>query len=191
MITIRKNVFETNSSSEHTLSLSPVEDVRSLNEESDLTIDHLRRNIKNGEYIIQPDRIYNLDFGLFTSFADKFTFVFVLMLLSKKCGDRLMTPRMWENDQFTISKANRIFNQTHKAFVKKLCAWMTDLSGKECHAIKIGTWSDVFEKNVKRCAFNINHQAMYAANEEKDYGLKIDPFIAITTFGMNIVYEFC
>lgn len=191
MITIRKNVFETNSSSEHTLVLSPVENATDLDEETAHTKRHLRLNIKNGAYVVDPDRIVSLDFGEFITFEDKFIFVLVLMLLSKTCGKRLMTASMWERDEFSIKKANKIFNVVHKSFVKKFCKWANEMSGKECDRIEIGNYSEHLEKEIKKCGFNLNHQALYTANDEENYGLKADPLTVITTFGMNILYEFC
>lgn len=191
MITIRKNVFETNSSSEHTLVLSPINDEKEFKREYDMIKLHLAHNIKDGFYVIDPDKIDGLTYGRFTEFEDKFLFVFVLLLISGRCGQKLMTERMWENNYFTISKANSVFTQCHKQFVKKICKWMEDVSGIECKGIKIDNYSHQREKNVTKCFWDINHQSLYEAGEEDNCGLKEDVFTVITTIGMSIVYEFC
>ncbi len=191
MRTIRQNVFETNSSSEHTLVLSPVENGKSLQKEIKAIKKHLLENIKDGMYVIDPDRIWNLNFGEFKTFEDKFLFVFVLLLLSGECGKKLMTKRMWENECFTISKANKIFPETNKDFVKKICKWMEDMSGVECRGIKIGDRLNTSGKIMKQCHWDVNHQSLYDAQSEENLGLKEDIFTVITTIGMTISYEFC
>lgn len=191
MRTIRQNVFETNSSSEHTLVLSPVENGKSLQKEIKAIKKHLSENIKDGMYVIDPDRIWNLDFGEFKTFEDKFLFVFVLLLLSGECSKKLMTQRMWENECFTISKANKVFPETNKDFVKKICKWMEDMSGVECRGIKIGDRFNASGKKLKRCHWDINHQSLYDAQSEENLGLKEDIFTVVTTIGMTISYEFC
>lgn len=189
MRTIRKNVFETNSSSTHSVVLRPAH-----------LIDPIDRHRKNGKpqlftyydsfsycpkkKMLVLERMPDFHFGVIESFYDKLNYVVYLLLY--RHSSELIDKWEWDDIHFTVTKANMVLNEHYSDFVKRIAEHASKKFGVDVQTI--GFLSEP-GRGGRKCSFGLDHEVL-SDSQEEDLGIHHDLYDLITTDGLAILYEF-
>lgn len=200
---IRHNIFETNSSSTHSIVIRPIN--------MDIAIDpnDIRRTLTacaadtsnpnvvevsdafgsilfcKGKKMLVLDRDPGFEFGVYATFYEKLNYIVCLLL--HKHGNELYTHRqMWDDTSFNISKANRILNKYHKDFCDKIAQYVSMRYKIDCTSIGYLLRSG---KGGRKGNFHFDHEVLNSADDD-NFSLREPVFKVITTEGLAIKYEF-
>ena len=189
MKTIRQNVFETNSSSTHSVVLRPAR-----------LIDLVDRRRKNGKpklftyydkisycpkkKMLVLERMPNFQFGVYETFYDKLNYVVYLLLYSH--SEDLIDKWDYDDVHFSVAKGNKVLNEHFSDFVKRIAEHASKKFGVDVQTIGFlpepGTGGRI-------CRFNFDHDVLSESHEE-NLGIHHDLYDLITTDGLAIKYEF-
>ena len=205
MRTIRRNVFETNSSSEHSLCIdtnfsdSQLRGSKYFKDriaaEKSAVKEHFDKN--TGKYVLS--RFPGLHFGKQDTFERKIHYVLYLLVVSgphaneRNPDHHLLEYRNnYEDDSFTGESANVILHTYYKDLVDRLAKYISDTFGVKCTDVAFPTSS----KKQVYCNDELDHQVRWDSDfvqgedgEVRFGGMTL--FDIITTENVCIDYQFC
>ena len=185
MRTIRANIFETNSSSTHSVVLRPID------------MDMIKA-AKNGRFtfgafpfceekkMLVLDKEPGFEFGIYEGFYEKLNYV-VCLLLYRHYDELFSKKRSWDDDnKFTTAKGNLILNTYYKDFIEQIAKYASGRYKIDCKTIgylpKPG-------KGGRMCTFHFDHEVLNDT-DENNLHLREDLVRIVTTEGLAIKYEF-
>jgi len=186
MKTIRTNVFETNSSSTHSVVLRPINMEMIRAAKNGVAVFGTFPFCENKKMLVL-DKKPGFEFGVYTTFYEKLNYV-VCLLLSKYDNElhRRDKNDWWDNDSFDLSKANKILNTHYKDFCDKIAKYVSRRYEIDCETIGYLASAG---KGGRTGSFNFDHEVLCDVGEP-DLHLKMDLVELITTEGLAILYEF-
>lgn len=194
MIRIRSNVFETNSSAEHTVCLNPfwrqTENAmyKDLMARIKWTAADIKKHINKKTGVYEIPRNLEFEYGKYEDFTEKLNYIIFLCVMRHR--DMLVMRKNdgWGDEEgFTSTSANKVLKNEYSDFIQKLVKHINDVYGLYCTDIQF----KAAEKGEGRyCTGELNHQITFYT-DERFFGLDFDPYDIITTDGLEIDYQFC
>lgn len=175
MRTIRKSVFETNSSSTHSLTMWPVNDME----------DYQKKAYFHGLHVsdgaIELPHDLDIEFGNMVTFVEKLKYIVAIMIKSNS----FELGMDWDG-AFDCRKANRLIQEKYPEFVKKVTEYVQNVTGKPCNRISF------FTKNSKDYmrSVDLDHGVLEMSEDDNNFGLDMDPADIVIIDGIQICYEF-
>lgn len=191
MRTIRKNVFETNSSSTHSVVLRPnvlFDPCSRKRGKKDLLSCYENVPYCPEKKMLVLKRETDFSFGTYYTFYEKLNYIVYLLLY--RHAEELFTDKKdwdWSDMRFSVERGNAILDEHYHDFVKRIAEFASKRYDIDCETIGFVPERG---KGGDKCFFTFDHEVLYDSHEE-DLGIHYDPFDLITTDGLAIHYEFC
>lgn len=178
---IRNSVFETNSSSTHSLSIYPIDNPFDLSDETQYdSLDGLK--VVN-DAIVLPKNL-DIEYGYMSTFREKLNYIVAILIRMNMD----IVGVDGEYDTFDCYKANAMLLEKYPDFVKKITDYVSDVTGKPCNRISFVMKNG---KSNHKGSITIDHGVLECADCDKDtFGLKFDLADIVITDGIWIYYEF-
>ena len=196
MRVIRQNMFETNSSSEHSLGIASWKPIDILSRISSDYGQHDREDIKR--YVnketktFEIPKIPDLDYGKILDFSNKLIYVFYLLVIGNHGSMLNWGGADYNGDGFTATSANKILSKYYKKFINRITKFIRDEYGIDCTDIKF----KMNKKDRRNCYSGLDHGVLYDCGFDDNNG---DPiglhgmslFDILTNDGLYFDYQFC
>ncbi len=185
MKTVRSNIFETNSSSTHSVVLRPIDPT---------IVDAVKKGrCTLGEFpfckekkMLVLDKDPRFEFGVYQTFYKKLNYVVCLLLYRHSNELYPDNKDYWDDSSFNLSNANKILDRHYKEFCNQIAEYVSKRYNIDCK--KIGYLSSL-GKGGRTGNFNFDHEVLSDTSED-DLHLGVDLFKVITTEGLAIYYDF-